>query len=201
MTFPEEDLTCPTKDELPRLVNAGGTTRVLKQHQRQQAAGFGLVGKHLDEHPSKADRFRAQVGSRQGLGAGSEVALVEDQVNDRQHSRQSLGKRGRRGHRDRDHGFSDLPFSAHQPLRDRRFALEEGSGDLPCREAAQRAEGQAHLGLAGERGMATREHQREPVVGISVHICVVRNRFRALLHRLSFLLEEGDLVGVSPLTT
>ena len=52
--------------------------RVMQQHQREQAPHLGLVRHQLGEHAPEADRLRRQIDA-------AAVALVEDQVDDREH--------------------------------------------------------------------------------------------------------------------
>ena len=44
-----------------------------------------LVGHQLGKEPGEADRFGAQLVPHEVLAAGRGVALVEDQVDDREH--------------------------------------------------------------------------------------------------------------------
>jgi len=85
------------------------------------------------------------------------ATLVEDQVDDREDGGQPAGGR----HRERDGGVADLVLGAGQPLAHRLGRDEEGPGDLFGRRAAEGAQGQCHLGVERERGMAAGEDQLE----------------------------------------
>ena len=77
---------------------------------------------------------------------------------------------GRR-HDEGDAGVADLALGPDEPLRHGRLGHEEGPGDLGRRHAGQRAQGQRHLRLEGQRRVAAGEHQAEPVVG---HLVLVQ---------------------------
>ena len=117
------------------------------------------------------DRLRGQV-------AAAAVALVEDQVDDREHRREPLGQQVRGRHAERDAGGRDLALRAHQPLRHRRLGHEERAGDLVGREAAQGAQRQRDLRVDRERRMAAGEQQLEPLVGKRRLVHVVLHRLR-----------------------
>ena len=59
--------------------------RIVEQHQRVEAVHLGLVRHQLGERVSEPERLRGQVDP-------AAVALVEDQVDDREHRRQPLGE-------------------------------------------------------------------------------------------------------------
>ena len=119
---------------------------------------LGLVGQQRGEGAAEADRLGRQV-------AAPPEALVEDQVDDGQHRRQPFGQQVRGRHAKGNAGGLDLALGAHQALRHRRLRDQEGAGDLVGGEAAQRAQGQRHLGVEGERRVAAGEDELEALVG------------------------------------
>ena len=68
-------------------------------------------------------------------------------------------------HAERDAGVPDLPLRADEPLGHRRLGDEKRAGDLGRAEAAERPQRERDLRVDGERGMAAREHELEPLVG------------------------------------
>jgi hypothetical protein len=73
-----------------------------------------------------------------------------------------------RGHPERHTGGRDLLLGANDPLRDRRFADQEGSGDLRHRQAAHGAQRERDPCLARDRGVTAGEQQRDTVVRLLV---------------------------------
>ena len=65
---------------------------------------LGLVGHQLGERAAEPDRLGRQV-------AAAAVALVEDQVDDRQHRGEAVGEEVRRRHAERDPGALILRFA------------------------------------------------------------------------------------------
>ena len=111
---------------------------VVQQHHRQQAVHLGLVGHQLGERPPEPERLGRQL-------AAAAVALVEDQVDDREHGGEPIGQQVVGRHPERDPGGLDLALGPHQPLRHRRLGDQEGAGDLVGRQAAERAQGERDL--------------------------------------------------------
>jgi hypothetical protein len=55
-------------------------------------------------------------------------------------------------------------LGAHQPARHRRFSHQEGACDLLGRQPVEQAQGQRHLRLGGQGGVAAGEDQAQPFV-------------------------------------
>ncbi len=137
---------------------AGLAAAVVQLHQRQQGVDLGLVGHQFDQRPPQPDRLGGEL-------VATAVALVEDQVDDRQHRLQPLGQEVVGGDPEGDPGVPDLSFRPHQALRHRRLRDEEGAGDLGGAEAAQGPQRQRHLGLGPERRVAAGEDELQALVG------------------------------------
>jgi hypothetical protein len=140
---------------------------------------------------------------RQRVAARREVALVEHEVQRREHHGDPVTERVGPWDRDRDRRLTDLALRTREPLRHGRLGFEERPGDLSRGEPAERPKRQRHLRLARERGVAAREHQREPVVGVVVHRVTLRHRPSRSPDRREIAdipprlgLEDGELVGV-----
>jgi hypothetical protein len=119
------------------------------------------------------------------VGGRRRVALVEDQVDDRAHRGEAVGQQVVGRHAERDPGRLDLALGAHQALGHRRLADQEGARDLGRGEAAERAQGQRHLGVEVERRVATGEDELEPLVGEG------RLLVHGVPHRLGHLQQAG----------
>ena len=120
--IPERAVLLVEQDELavPEARLAPG---VVQQHHRQQPVHLGLVGHQLGECAAEPEGLGGQVSA-------TPVALVENQVHDREHGREPIGKQLGGGHAKRDSGGLDLVLCSHQPLGHRRLGNQEGAGDL-----------------------------------------------------------------------
>ena len=120
---PERAVLVVEQDELAA-AEAGGAARVVDEHEREQGVRFGFVGHQLDQGAAEADRVCGQVD------AAAAPALVEDQVDDREHGVEPLGQQvvGRDGKRYA--GVADLVLGACQALAHRLERDEERACDL-----------------------------------------------------------------------
>ena len=73
---------------------------------------------------------------------------------------------------------ADLAFGPYQALSHRRLGNEEGAGDLRRRQPSEQAQGQRHLGLGGQGGMAAQEDQPELVVGYDIEVTQISGHRR-----------------------
>ena len=119
---------------------------------------LGLVGHQLGERSPEPDRLGREV-------APAAVALVEDQVDDREHGREPVGQQVGRRDPERDPGVADLVLGADEPLRHRLARDEERAGDLLGGQPAEGAQGQRDLRVERQRRVAAGEDQLEPLVG------------------------------------
>ena len=179
LVIPERSILIGQQDQLalrePRLA-----PRVVRQHQREQPVHLRLVRHQLGQRAVDADRLRGEV-------AAAPVALVEDQIDHRQHRGEPVGQEVGRGYAERDPGGLDLVLRADQPLRHRLLRDEEGAGDLLGGQAAERPEGQRDLAVERQRRVAAGEEQLEPLVGN-------RRLIHFVLHRLRNV-EQARLLG------
>jgi hypothetical protein len=70
-----------------------------------------------------------------------------------------------RRHPEGDAGGLDLLLRAHEPLRHRRLGYEERARDLGRGQPAERPQRERDLRVRGERRVAAREDELEPLVG------------------------------------
>ena len=131
---------------------------------------LGLVGHQLGERAPEHDRLGREVPA-------TAVALVEDQVDDRQHRGQAVGEQVRRRHAERDPGGLDLALRADQPLRHRLLADQERARDLVRAQPAQRAQRERDLRIERERRVAAGEDELEALVGNGRLVDVVLHGF------------------------
>ena len=166
---------------------AGRPAGVEQQEQGEQPHRLGLVGHQLGQHAGQPHRLLAEVVADEvAVAAGGPVTLVVDQVQHRQHGVHAGRQLGVGGHPVRDVGVADLLLGPHDALGHRRLGHEEGVGDLGRLEPAEQAQRERDLGRRGQRRVAAREDQAQPVV---VHGSLRRCRLVALV-------EAGGL-GVS----
>ena len=92
---------------------------------------LGLVGHQLGERAPEPDRLGGEVSA-------AAVALVEYQVDDREHRGEPVGEQMGRRHPKRDPGSLDLVLGADQPLGHGLVRDEEGARDLVRVQTAQR---------------------------------------------------------------
>ena len=130
---------------------------MVDQHEREQTVCLRLVRHERGEDLPEADGFGAQVYP-------AAVALVEDQVEHRQDGIEPVGKPVRVGDRERDSGGLDLGLRAGQATLHGLFRDQERPGDLGRLEAAERTQGERHLPLDRQRGMAAGEDQLKAFV-------------------------------------
>jgi hypothetical protein len=168
------------------VAEAGLAAGVVQQHEGEQRMGLGLVG----------HEFRK--GLRQSQCFGGEIvaacpALVEDQVDNGKHRRQTIGEQVIRRDTEGNASVLDLALGSDQTLGHGRLRDQEGAGDLWRGQTAERAQSQGHLGVESERRMAASEHKLESLICKG---CVVHGVFGS-----GRCLEEAKLFGVSALAT
>ena len=125
---------------------------------------LGLVGQQLGQQSAQPDGFGDEVLPTELVARRRGVALVEDQIDDREDRAEAVGQLGVAGHPVRDPGLADLAFGPHQALGHGRLRHQEGAGDRPGLQAAQQTEGEGHLRLDRQRRMAAGEDQAQSVV-------------------------------------
>ena len=145
--------------------DAGLTSGVVEEHERQQTDRLGFVGEQRHHDPGQPDRLDRELAPDEGVPRGRGVALVEDQVEDLQDTGEPLGEELEIRHAVGDPGVADLALGADEALREGRLRDEEGARDLRRRQPAQRAQGERDSPVHRERRMAAGEDEPEAVVG------------------------------------
>ncbi len=161
---PERSILVGEEHERPIRREPGADPRKVQAHQGQQPERLRLVRHEADEERGQPFGVGGELASFGHRSVRGEVALVEDEVEDCEHLLQALRQLGPVGDAERDAGVPDLALGAHQPLGDRRLGDEERAGHLRGVEAADGAQRERHLRLAGEGGMAAGEDEAQPVV-------------------------------------
>ena len=111
----------------------------------------------------------AERSTRTRLVAGCRgVALGEDQGDGGEHRVQAVGQLGGAGDAVGGVVVAELALGPHDALGHGRLGDQEGPGDLGHLEPAEQPQGQRHLGVGAEGGVAAQEHQPELVVGDDV---------------------------------
>ncbi len=165
LAVPERAVLLGQQDDLAALVGAALATGVVQEHQGEQALYLWLLRHHLVQHPSEADRLSAELLADQLVRAGRRVALVEDQVQGREHRRPAFTKRLPGRDLVRDRRVADLPLGADEALGHRALRGEEGPRDLGRRQPAERPQSERHPRFDRQRRVAGGEDQPQPVVG------------------------------------
>ena len=111
-----------------------------QEHEREQAEHLGLGRHQRVEHARQANRLVAQVGPRECRSGRRNIALIEDQVQDRADVIDALGETRRRGNVEGNLRFADLAFAAYDTLCHRRGRHEKRRGDFLRGQAAQRSQ-------------------------------------------------------------
>ena len=164
LAIPEAPVLVVEQHEIAVAVGARLAPRVLQQHEGEESGRLRLVGHEPARQPGEPDGFAAELAALQRVAAGRRVALVEDEIQGREHGGESLGQRVVGRHAEGDGGVADLALGAHQALGDRRLGQEEGARDLRGGQAAEEPQGERDLRLGPERRVAHEEDEAQAVV-------------------------------------
>src|SRR4029078_2916772 len=96
-----------------------------------------LGRRQLGEDAAEPQRLLAQLRAHPVIAGGRRVPLVEDQVDDRQHPRESLAELGPAWYLEGDALFRQSALGAHDALGDCRLGYEESARDLAGGEARE----------------------------------------------------------------
>ena len=151
-------------------VDARGRARGGQLHEGEEPPRLGLGRHQLGEGGAQAEGLRADLVADEPIAFAGGMALVEDKVDHREHGGEAPGQLPGLGHRIRQPPHADLLLGADDALGDGRLRQEEGARDLAGGQPADEAQGQRHLALRGQRGMAAGEDQPEAVVSDGARI-------------------------------
>src|SRR4029453_14946399 len=152
-------------DQLAARRNPGGAAGLGEEHQRQQTGHLTVLPHEGADQASEPDRLGGQVVTYGiGVGAGRQVALVEDEEEDGEYAGDTGREILRGRHPVRDASRLDLGLRTGDPLLHGGLPDQEGTGDLGNGQTAEHAQRQRHPGLRCERRVAAGEDQPEPFV-------------------------------------
>src|SRR5512143_1265591 len=136
-----------------------------EQHQRQESGDLTVLRQEDTDEATKADRFGGQLPTYGlGVGAGRQVALIEDEEEDGKDARDASRKLLRGRHPIRDARRSDLVLRARDPLPHGDLLHQEGAGDLGHGQAADHSQRERDAVLHRERRVTAGEDQPKPLV-------------------------------------
>ncbi len=188
--IPQRAVLILEQDDLSVTVDASSATRVLEQHQCEQAEHLRLVRHQHRQELREPDRLLAQVVAHEGGSRARRVALVEHEVEDGEDRAQTLGEEVVGRNPERNARSADLALCAHQPLCHRRLGDEERARDLPRGQTSDLAQCQRDAALRCQRRVAAREHEREPLVGNRAHVVLLRRKLLEPADELCLALED-----------
>ena len=142
---------------------------VVQPHQRQQRERLGLVRHQGAQHAREPDRLGGQVAPDQRVAGRDGVALVEDEIERRQHGAQTGREIGVARHLVGDAGRSDLRLRAHHALGHGGLGDQERARHLGGGQAAEQPQRERDARLGCERRMAAGEDQPQALVGNRAH--------------------------------
>ena len=141
--------------------------RRLDLHQRDEAVDFRLLRRELGENSAQPQRVLAEGRPHPVVARGRGVALVEDEVDDLEHRRQTLGALGPTRHLEGNPASASVRFA-----RTMRWATV-GSGTRKARaissvvRPAKQAERERDARLGRQDRVTGDEHQPQEVVAQS----------------------------------
>ena len=162
--IPARAVLIEEQDRLSRRADARPRARRLDLHQRDEAVDLGLLRDELGQDAPEPQRVLAERGPHPVVAGRRRVALVEDEVDDLEHRRQTRGKLGPAGDLEGDARLGERPLGPDDALGDRRLRDEERARDLVGRQTAEQAERERDARLGREDRMAGREHEAQQVV-------------------------------------
>ena len=134
------------RDQLAARRDPGGAAGLGEEHQRQQPGHLTVLRQEFADQASEPDRLGGQVVTDGiGVGAGRQVALVEDEEEDGEDAGDACREILRGRHPIRDASRLDLGLRAGDPLAHGGLLHQERTGDLghrsdrrPCAASARR---------------------------------------------------------------
>src|SRR5262249_30683294 len=143
------------------------------------------------EDADEPQRLLTELRPHPVVAGGRRIALVEDEIDDRQHRGETGGKLLAARHLERHARLAQGALSAHDALLDGRLRHEEGAGNLLRGQSAQQAERQRRARLWREDRVAGDEDEAEEIVANVVERRV--EVWRCVLLDLQLVTELGVL--------
>ncbi len=125
---------------------------------------LGLLRHQPGQDSPQAQRLLTQRRSHPVVAGGRGVPLVEHQVDDFEHRRQTVGQLGRLGDLEGDTRLGERALGPYDPLRDGRLPDQERPRDLLGLQPPEQPQREGDPRLGGEHRVARGEHQAQQVV-------------------------------------
>ncbi len=148
-----------------------------------------LVRHGHGENPPEAQRVLRERGSHQVVAHGRGVALVEDEINRRQHRREARREIVAARNLERNLRLRERLLRAHDALRDRRFGHQKRARDFVRRESTNEPQRERDARLRREHRMTRGEHETKHVVA-DVVVDGFVDRVQALLRARALFAPE-----------
>jgi len=113
--------------------------RRLDFHQRDQAVDLRLLGSEFGQYAPEPQRVFAERGTHPIVTGRRRVALIEDEVDNFEHRRQTGGKLGPAGHLEGDTLFGEGALSPDDALGDGGLRDEKRTRNLVSRQTSEQA--------------------------------------------------------------
>jgi len=138
--------------------------RSLNFHKRDEAMNFRLVWSEARENAAEAEGIFAECGAHPVFAGGGGVTLVEDEIDDFEHGRESSGEIGAVRNLEGNARFGERAFGADDALGDGGFGDQEGASDFLRGEAAKKAKSERDTRFGGKDRVTGNEDEAEKVV-------------------------------------
>ena len=162
--IPERAVLIEQQNRLSRRPGARLRARRLNFHQCDQAVDLGIARGEPGQHPSQTQCILTERRSHPVFTGGRRVALVEDEIDDLEHRRQTCGTLGPARDLEGDARLGKGPLGADDALGDRRLGNQEGTRDLRRGEASEQTQRERDPRLSGQHRMAGGEYEAQQVV-------------------------------------
>jgi hypothetical protein len=143
---------------------------------------FGFVRHEAGQHPAEPECLVRELGADPPVPACRHVPFGEDEVDDPQHGTEPRPRGLRPRGLERDLSSRERAFGPHDALLHGRDGQQHQAGDLVGGQPGDHAQGQGHLRLPREHGVARGEDQPQHIVVDRLPL-VVADLLQLLRHR------------------
>src|SRR2546428_283739 len=152
------------EDGFPRRADPRAQARRLDLHQRDEAMDLRLLRSELGQDATETERILAERRPDPVVTSGRRVALVENEVDDLEHRRQTGGQLFPPGDLEWDARLGEGPLGPNDSLGDGWLRDEERARDLLGCQATEQPERKRNARFSREHGVTRREHKAQQVV-------------------------------------
>src|SRR5713101_9661862 len=125
---------------------------------------FGLCRCQFGQDTSETQRILAESRPQPVIASRRRVALVENEIDDLEHRRQTFGQLRPARNFEGNVFFSESPFGTDNTLSDSRFRNEKCPSDFLSRQASEQAKRERNASLGREHRMARDKNKAEKIV-------------------------------------